>query len=141
MKLKFSQLIAGLLSLVAIFFVFSLSGCSSNKTSESHSQSIKSTSVKKSSSTTSIRQLTERDVVGTWINHKDKNIHQKIVFHANHTWNEDQHGTKNIYHGSWKITGKRTINLQPWDEDIVFSKGNYNEMTVVAYDHTLTKEK
>lgn len=84
-------------------------------------------------------KITDQDVIGTWINHKDKDIHQKIVFHKNHTWNEDQHGTKNIYHGTWKITGNRKINLKPYDEDIVFTKGNFKRMTVVSYNHVLTK--
>ncbi|WP_412990291.1 hypothetical protein ACLJJ6_04830 [Pediococcus siamensis] len=86
-------------------------------------------------------QITDEDVVGVWVNHINKDIHQQITFLSNHTWKENQHGQTNIYSGKWKITGPYTINLSPYDEDIRFTKNNFNEMTVISYDHVLTKNK
>lgn len=86
-------------------------------------------------------QLTDADVVGVWVNHINTDIHQQITFHSDHTWNENQHGVTNIYHGTWSITGKNRINLQPWNDDIVFSKNNFRKMTVVSFNHVLTKNK
>ncbi|MGV9550767.1 hypothetical protein [Streptomyces ardesiacus] len=87
------------------------------------------------------RPITERDVVGVWNNHHDTELHQQIRFTRDHEWHEDQHGTRNIYHGTWEITGKRTVLLHDWDEEIRFSPDNYNEFTVVSFDHVLTKDK
>ncbi|MFE4057251.1 hypothetical protein ACFXP3_13300 [Streptomyces sp. NPDC059096] len=87
------------------------------------------------------RPIAERDVVGVWNNHQDTELHQQIRFTRDHEWHEDQHGTRNIYHGTWGITGKRTVLLHEWDEEIRFSPYNYNEFTVVSFDHVLTKDK
>ncbi|MGI5423731.1 hypothetical protein [Streptomyces sp. CA-179760] len=78
---------------------------------------------------------------GVWNNHRDTELHQQIRFTRDHEWHEDQHGTRNIYHGTWEITGKRTVLLHDWDEEIRFSPDNYNEFTVVSFDHVLTKDK
>jgi hypothetical protein len=89
----------------------------------------------------SAQQITTKDVVGVWINHYNKDIHQKITFTKNHKWRENQHGVKNIYSGTWKIVGKRTIKLAPYGEKIVFNKNNQRQMNVVSYHHILNKEK
>lgn len=65
--------------------------------------------------------ITEKDVVGTWVNHHDPEIEQEVRFKADHTWSEDQHGTENIYHGTWEITGDRTFMLQDWEEELQFT--------------------
>ena len=82
-------------------------------------------------------RVTTDDVVGVWVNHRDKDIHQQITFIRNHHWRENQHGQKDIYKGTWKITGKHEITLAPYDEVIRFSNNNH-KMTVVNYDHVLT---
>lgn len=117
---------------------------SKKRTKKNTKKHVKKTATKQAtarSDNSDLRQLTDSDVVGVWVNHINTDIHQQITFHANHTWNENQHGVTNIYHGTWKITGKNRINLQPWDEDIVFAPGNYNQMTVVSFNHTLTKNR
>ncbi len=83
-------------------------------------------------------RVTTDDVVGVWVNHHDKDIHQQITFTKNHHWRENQHGQKDIYKGTWKITGKHEITLAPYDEVIRFSKNNH-KMTVINYDHVLTR--
>lgn len=83
-------------------------------------------------------RVTIDDVVGVWVNHRDKDIHQQITFNKNHHWRENQHGQKDIYKGTWKITGKHQITLAPYDEVIKFSNHNL-KMTVVNYDHVLTR--
>ncbi|WP_164508105.1 hypothetical protein [Lapidilactobacillus wuchangensis] len=88
-----------------------------------------------------VRQITTKDVVGVWVNHHDKDIHQKITCTKNHQWHENQHGVKNIYSGSWQIIGKRTIKLAPYGEKIVFNKYNRQQMNVVSYHHILNKKK
>lgn len=82
-------------------------------------------------------RVTTDDVVGVWVNHRDKDIHQQITFTKNHHWRENQHGQKDVYKGTWKITGKREITLAPYDEVIRFSNNNH-KMTVINYDHVLT---
>ncbi|KRK51262.1 hypothetical protein FC97_GL000954 [Companilactobacillus kimchii DSM 13961 = JCM 10707] len=89
--------------------------------------------------TTQLHKITSKDVVGTWVNHHNKNLHQKITFTKNHKWKENQHGITNIYSGTWKIVGKRTIRLAPYDEKIVFNKHNKKQMNVVNYNHILNK--
>lgn len=88
----------------------------------------------------SVKKINDKDVVGVWINHRNKNLHQKITFHKNHKWNENQHGVKNIYSGTWKIVGKRTISLAPYGERIVFDKHNVKKINVVSYHHILNKK-
>lgn len=88
---------------------------------------------------TQVKEISDEDVVGIWINHHNKQLHQKITFHKNHKWNEDQQGVKNIYSGTWKIIGKRTIRLAPYGEKIVFNKNNVKQINVVNYHHILTK--
>ncbi|WP_052768763.1 hypothetical protein [Streptomyces humi] len=79
-------------------------------------------------------------MIGVWNNHRDTDLHQQIRFSRDHEWHEDQHGTQNIYHGTWEITGKRTVMLHDWEEEIRFSPDNYNEFTVISFDHILTKD-
>lgn len=86
------------------------------------------------------KQIKDSDIVGVWINHHNKDIHQKITFTKNHHWHENQHGVKNIYSGTWKIVGKRTIKLAPYGEKIVISKKNNHQMNVVSYHHILNKK-
>lgn len=58
-------------------------------------------------------------MVGVWINHHDKNI----------------------YFGTWKFVGKRTINLVPYGEKIVFfDKHDIKKIDVVNYHHILNKK-
>lgn len=86
------------------------------------------------------RPITEADVIGVWNNHRDADLHQQIRFTADHEWHEDQHGTRNIYQGTWEITGKRTVMLHDWEEEIRFSPDNYKEFTVISFAHILTKD-
>ncbi|WP_040468650.1 hypothetical protein [Limosilactobacillus gastricus] len=83
-------------------------------------------------------RVTTTDVVGVWVNHHDKDIHQQITFTKDHHWRENQHHQKDIYKGTWKITGKHEITLAPYGEVIRFSKNN-QVMTVINYDHVLTR--
>ncbi|MQS75515.1 hypothetical protein [Companilactobacillus halodurans] len=87
------------------------------------------------------KEISTKNVVGTWVNHHDKNLHQKITFTKNHKWHENQHDIKNIYSGHWKIIGKRTIKLTPYNEKIVFDKNNFHQIKVVNYHHILNKKK
>jgi hypothetical protein len=98
-------------------------------------------SVVQGSKENQVKQITSKDIVGVWINHHNKDIHQKITFTKNHHWRENQQGIKNIYSGTWKIVGKRTIKLTPYDEKIVIDKNDINQMNVVNYHHILNKEK
>jgi hypothetical protein len=88
-----------------------------------------------------VQQITTKDVVGVWVNHHNQDIQQRIIFMKNHQWRENQHGVKNIYSGTWKIVGKRTIKLSPYGEKIIFNKNNYRQMNVVNYHHILNKKK
>ena len=54
----------------------------------------------------------DKDIVGVWINHIDTDINQKITFHADHTWTENQHNVDNIYSGTWSIKGDHSIYLE-----------------------------
>ncbi|WP_334340114.1 hypothetical protein [Companilactobacillus sp. HBUAS56275] len=92
------------------------------------------------SSNVQTKQIKTSDIVGVWINHHNKDIHQKITFTKNHRWHENQHGVKNIYSGTWKIVGKRTIKLAPYGEKIVINKNNKRQMNVVSYHHILNKQ-
>lgn len=93
-----------------------------------------------SATTSNVKKISDKDIVGVWTNHHNKNLHQKITFHKNHKWNENQHGVTNIYSGTWKIVGKRTISLAPYGEKIVINKHNVNQMNVVNYHHILNKK-
>ncbi len=99
-----------------------------------------SLAAKNTSHISTVKKIRDKDVVGVWINHHNKNLHQKITFHKNHKWNENQHGVKNIYSGTWKIVGKRTINLAPYGEKIVFDKHDVKKIDVVNYHHILNKK-
>lgn len=92
------------------------------------------------SSNLQTQQIKTSDIVGVWINHHNKDIHQKITFTKNHHWHENQHGVKNIYSGTWKIVGKRTIKLAPYGEKIVINRNNKRRMNVVSYHHILNKQ-
>ncbi|WP_119317574.1 hypothetical protein [Companilactobacillus formosensis] len=100
-----------------------------------------SLAAKNTNHVSTVKQIRDKDVVGVWINHHNKNLHQKITFHKNHKWNENQHGVKNIYSGTWKIVGKRTISLSPYGEKIVFNKHNIKKINVVNYHHILNKKR
>lgn len=43
-------------------------------------------SVVQGSKENQVKQITSKDVVGVWINHHNKDIHQKITFTKNHQW-------------------------------------------------------
>lgn len=92
-----------------------------------------------SATANNVKKISDKDIVGVWTNHHNKNLHQKITFHKNHKWNENQRGITNIYSGTWKIVGKRTISLAPYGEKIVINKHNVNQMNVVSYHHILNK--
>lgn len=86
----------------------------------------------------SSQPLKESDVVGVWVNHRDKSIHQRITFNSNHRWTEEQHHHKNIYHGTWKITGRNNVTLGPYGNPIRFSKNN-KQMNLLDFHEILTK--
>lgn len=83
--------------------------------------------------------ITDADVVGVWINHHNKDIHQKITFTADHKWKENQHHVTNIYSGTWKRIGHNQILLAPYNEKIHLYGDNYQTMNVLSYDHILNK--
>ncbi|WP_225428340.1 hypothetical protein [Levilactobacillus enshiensis] len=84
--------------------------------------------------------LSNDDVVGIWINHHDKKLHQKITFTANHRWQENQHGITNIYSGTWKRVGHNRISLAPYGEKIQLYGNELQMMKVLNYNHILDKE-
>lgn len=98
----------------------------------------KPSSVEKSSKVERI--LTDDDIVGTWVNHHDKEIHQKITFTANHRWRENQNGFTNIYSGTWKRIDDNKISLAPYNEEIHLYGSKFQTMKVLNYDHILDKE-
>ena len=100
-----------------------------NKTSSSR--------VDRSSQTSTIN---DADVVGVWINHHNKEIHQKITFTADHKWKENQHHVTNIYSGTWKRIGHNQILLAPYNEKIHLYGDKYQTMKVLSYDHILNKQ-
>ncbi|WP_246766948.1 hypothetical protein [Lactiplantibacillus plantarum] len=85
--------------------------------------------------------LTEADVVGVWINHHNKDIHQQITFTADHKWKENQHHVTNIYSGTWKVIGHNQISLSPYGEKIQLSGHDFSTMDVLNYHHILNKQK
>ena len=100
-----------------------------------------SSSSKASSSISASRAgITDTDVVGVWINHHNKDIHQKITFTADHKWKENQHHVTNIYSGTWKRIGHNQILLAPYNEKIHLYGDNYQTMNVLSYDHILNKQ-
>lgn len=99
------------------------------------------TKVEGSNQNSKVSKISDKDVIGVWVNHRNKDIHQQITFTKDHKWYENQHNIKNIYTGTWKIVGNRTIMLSPYHEKIVFNKHNIKKMNVVSYHHILTKNK
>lgn len=87
----------------------------------------------------SVQPLKDSDVVGVWINHRDQSIHQRITFKSNHRWTEEQHHHKNIYHGTWKITGRNNVTLGPYGNPIRFSKNN-KQMNLLDFHEILIKQ-
>lgn len=85
------------------------------------------------------KTLTDADVVGIWINHHDKDIHQKIKFTANHKWRENQHGVTDIYSGTWKRIDNDKISLAPYGEKIQLYGDHFQTMKVLSYNHILNK--
>lgn len=84
--------------------------------------------------------LSNDDVVGIWVNHHDKKLHQKITFTANHRWRENQQGITNIYSGTWKRIGHNRISLAPYGEEIQLYGNKLQMMKVLNYNHILGKE-
>ncbi|BDZ31290.1 hypothetical protein RA086_08740 [Lactiplantibacillus sp. WILCCON 0030] len=84
--------------------------------------------------------LTDQDVIGVWINHHNKSLHQKITFFANHKWQENQQHVTNIYSGTWKITTHNEISLAPYGEKIRLYGTDFKTMTVLNYNHRLDKQ-
>jgi len=85
-------------------------------------------------------RLTDQDVVGVWVNHHNKDIHQQITFTADHKWKENQHHVTNIYSGTWKIVDHHQISLAPYGETIRLYGNNFNTMNVLNYNHILNKQ-
>ena len=85
-------------------------------------------------------RITDADVVGVWINHHNKGIHQKITFTADHKWKENQHHVTNIYSGTWKRTAHNQISLAPYGETIQLYGANFETMNVLNYHHILNKQ-
>ena len=56
-------------------------------------------------------RVTTDDVVGVWVNHHDKDIHQQITFTKNHHWRENQHGQKDIYKGTGRLLASMRLPL------------------------------
>jgi len=86
------------------------------------------------------KSLTDHEVVGVWINHHNKEIHQKITFTANYKWRENQNGFTNIYTGNWKQIGDNKVLLTPYDEKIQFYGDDFKTVKVLNYNHILNKE-
>lgn len=86
------------------------------------------------------KALTEQEVIGVWVNHHNKEIHQKITFTADHQWQENQHHVANIYSGTWKLVGHHEISLAPYGEIIRLSGKRFKTMNVLNYHHILTKQ-
>ncbi|MFD1670955.1 hypothetical protein ACFQ5M_02455 [Agrilactobacillus yilanensis] len=84
--------------------------------------------------------VTDHDVVGVWINHHNKDIHQQITFTADYRWTENQHNVTNIYSGTWKIIGQDEIQLAPYGEKIQLYGRHYKQMNVLNYNHILNKQ-
>lgn len=84
--------------------------------------------------------LTDADVVGVWVNHHNREIHQKITFTADHKWKENQHHVTNIYSGTWKRIGHNQILLAPYNEKIRLYGTGFKMMNVLAYHHILNKQ-
>lgn len=85
-------------------------------------------------------KLTEDNITGTWINHHDTDIKQKIMFLPNHKWHENQYGITDIYHGTWKLIEGNKISLSPYNEVIQLYGNDFQRMRVLSYDHILDKE-
>lgn len=93
-----------------------------------------------SNATANQASMTDADVIGVWINHHNKDIHQKITFTADHRWKENQHHVTNIYSGTWKRIGHNQILLAPYNEKIHLYGNNYQTMNVLNYNHILNKK-
>lgn len=122
-----------------------LTACSTGMPDERTTGTSQSSATSATPATSSANQdagpITEADVVGVWNNHHDPGIKQQIRFTADHQWHEDQHGKKDIYHGTWEITGDHTVMLHDWEEELRFTPGDNREFTVVSFDHVLTKDE
>ncbi|AUI71161.1 membrane protein [Companilactobacillus alimentarius] len=128
MNKKFKGIISTLLFIAILLFVSFRYGPTDQTNADDNSRS------------SQVKKITTKDITGVWINHHNKSIHQKITFTKNHKWHENQHGVKDIYSGTWKIIGKRTIKLAPYGEKIIINKHNRQQMRVVNYDHILNKK-
>lgn len=130
-----------LIGVVGLVFSFS-----HQSTSRRAKSATNTTVVKKRSSSSKVSQsdhhatINDADVVGVWINHRNKEIHQKITFTADHKWKENQHHVTNIYSGTWKRIGHNQILLAPYNEKIHLYGTNFRTMNVLSYDHILNKK-
>ena len=140
--MKLSKKITAIL-MIGLFSAF-LAGCSQDGQSADAAKpatgAVQASTADASSSASKKGTIEDKDIVGVWINHIDTDINQKITFHADHTWTENQHNVDNIYSGTWSIKGDHSIYLEPYGETIEINPDNLKEMNVVRYNHRLTKE-